>query len=156
VRGLTGSIFQGLKDAVAVKVGEIATRKVSGAVKGMMPVAWQAKVATGAGRIALSIGSALGVALLAKRFAPAGYARIVVAGAFSEAADAIISQTPVLSQVVASVNGGGTVAAYPRRVVRRLPGAVGAYPQVDRSGYNVPAGRFGAYPMPGVAMMYEA
>lgn len=93
-RGIVGGIIQGLKDGAAVVGGQVAARKARGAITGMLPAAAKAKVATGAGYVALSIASAIGVSLAARKFLP-GQARMIAGGAWSEAINAALAQTPV-------------------------------------------------------------
>ena len=136
-RGLVGGIVQGVKDGAAVFAGQVAARKVRGAVTGMLPANAQATVATGVGQIGLAIASAVVTTLAARQFAPSGYRRLIAAGAFTEAINAIVAQTPVAAYL----------SAFPVR--SRV-----------RSGYNVPAGRTAvasgglrAYPLAGRAGM---
>ncbi len=62
--------MQGLKDGGAVVGGQIAARKIRGAVTGMLPADMQTKVRTGIGHIGLSIASAVTVSLVTRRFLP--------------------------------------------------------------------------------------
>jgi hypothetical protein len=131
--GVVGTIVQGLKDGGAVVGGQVAARKIRGAVTGLLPADMQAKVRTGVGHIALSIASAVTVSLVTKRFLP-GYSRMVAAGAFSEAINAALAQTPVAPflgafparrVVAAPVNGG-------RRGVNAWSGASALPPAAPR------------------------
>jgi hypothetical protein len=150
-RGLVGGIVQGLKDGAAVFAGQVAARKVRGAVTGMLPASTQATVSTGVGQVGLAIASAVVTTLAARQFAPRGFGRLIAAGAFTEAINAVVAQTPVAP-------------------------FLSAIPIRSRSGYNVPAGRrpiasgglrglnaypparvgMGAYAVPRISQMYNA
>ena len=93
-RGIVGGIVQGLKDGGAVVLGQVAARKIKGAVTGMLPATAQAQVSSGVGAIALSLVSAIGASLIAKKALP-GSARLITAGAFSETINQALAQTPV-------------------------------------------------------------
>lgn len=128
-------IVQGLKDGAAVVGGQVATRKISGAVTGMLPATMQPKVQTGVGKIGLSLLSAVVTSLIARRALPA-QSRLITAGAFSETINCALAQTPIAP----------FLSAYPH--ARRLS----AYPT---SGYNVPAG-MSAYPGTGTRRVLTA
>lgn len=93
-RGIVGGIVQGLKDGGAVVLGQVAARKIKGAVTGMLPATTQAQVSSGVGAIALSLVSAIGASLIAKKALP-GQAKLITAGAFSETINQALAQTPV-------------------------------------------------------------
>lgn len=105
-RGIVGSIVQGLKDGAAVVGGQVATRKVRGAITGMLPQATAANVSKGIGYVALSLVSSVVVSMVAKRVLPS-QARMIVAGAFSETINCALAQTPIAPYL----------SAYPRRRV---------------------------------------
>lgn len=137
-RGIANTVMQGLKDGASVVGGQIAARKIRGAVTGMLPAETQASLKTGVGYVALSIASAIGVAIGARKLLPA-QARFLAAGAFSEAINAGLAQTPVAPYLGAF--------APPRRVLpTRTAGSrgVSAWPMA-----GAPAG-LGAWPMPGM------
>lgn len=142
VSGIVGNVVQGVKDGAAVVVGEIASRKVRGAITGVLPANVQAQVATGAGKIALSIAASLVVSLVARRAMP-GQARLITAGAFAESINCALAATPVAKYL----------AAYPGTGTRRISGArLGAW-----TGAALPAGTarrtpVAAYPMRSVGM----
>jgi hypothetical protein len=118
--GIVGGIVQGLKDGAVVVAGQVAARKIRGAITGMLPAATQTSLKSGAGYVALSIGSAVAVSIAAKKFLPA-QARMAAAGAFSEAINAALAQTPIAPYL-------GAFA--PRRIVPiagRRPVGVGAW-----------------------------
>lgn len=134
-RGIVGNIVQGLRDGAAVVGGQVVTRKVSGAVTGMLPATMQPKVQSGAGKIALSLLSAVVTSLISRRILPV-QSRLITAGAFSETINCALAQTPIAP----------FLSAYP-----------------VRSGYNVAAGmsayprpRFAAYPGTGTARAMTA
>lgn len=130
--GIVGALMQGLKDGAGVVGGQVAVRKLRGAVSGMLPADVQAKATTGAGGIALSVVSALAVSMAARKFAPS-YARVIAAGAFSETINSVLATTPIAPYLSAWPSPGGRPAqlsAYPGAGVKRLPAArgVAAYP----------------------------
>lgn len=141
-RGIVGGIVQGLKDGGAVVLGQVAARKIKGAVTGMLPATAQAQVSSGVGAIALSLVSAIGASLIAKKALP-GQARLITAGAFSETINQALAQTPVAPYLAGTTrrpvrlvtNGPGA---------RRIAGGVRAWP-----GSGVPqAGRTGVSAWP--------
>jgi hypothetical protein len=149
-RGIVGSIIQGVKDGSAVFAGQVVARKVRGAVTGMLPANAQAAIATGAGQVALAIASAVVTTLGAKQFVPQGYKRLVAAGAFSEAINAVVAQTPV----------AGFLSAFPaRRVYPVLPNGRAVPSNLVRAAAGVAAypmrPGMRAYPMPRVPQMYS-
>lgn len=120
-RGVVDNIVQGLKDGATVVGGQVIARKIRGAITGMLPASAQTAVKSGAGYVALTIGSAIAVSLAARKFLPA-QARMAAAGAFSEAINAALAQTPIAPYLG---------AFGPRRIVPvagRRPG-VSAWPQ---------------------------
>jgi hypothetical protein len=138
-RGIVGSIVQGLKDGAVVVAGQVAARKIRGAITGMLPSTSQTAVKSGAGYVALSIGSAVAVSIAAKKFLPA-QARMAAAGAFSEAINAALAQTPVAPYLG---------AFGPRRIVATRRAGVGAWAQP----VAVAAGRAGVGAWPRVVGM---
>lgn len=136
VRGVTGSIVSDLKNGGAVFVGGVATRKIRGAITGMLPAATQTQVAGAAGQVGLSIVGAVVTAMAARKFA-GSYAKFVAAGAFAEAIACGVAQTPIAPFLAAfPVRASAPrVAAYP--AVRAV--GVRAYPTTAlpvRSGMN--------------------
>lgn len=143
-RGLVGNIVTDLKAGASAFVGGVVTRKIRGAVTGMLPATAQAQVQGAAGQVGLSVVGAIVTSLVARRFAP-GYARFIAAGAWSEAISCGVAQTPIASYLgaysptrrirVAAYPrvgvGGGRVAAYP--ALTATP-ALHAYPQMRVAG----------------------
>jgi hypothetical protein len=131
-RGIVGGIMQGLKDGAAVVGGQVVTRKVSGAVTGMLPASTAATVATGPGKIALSLASAVITAMIARRVLP-GQARLITAGAFSETINCALAQSPIAP----------FLSAYP---MRRTNPRVAAYPGTGSSRLIGAGPRMAAWP----------
>lgn len=103
--GLVGGIVQGLKDGGAVVVGQVAVRKLRGALTGMMPATMQTQVASpGLANIGLKVASALVVSLVARKAAPA-QSRMIAAGAFSEVINAALAATPIAPYLSAYPGG---------------------------------------------------
>lgn len=143
-RGIVGNIVQGLKDGFAVVGGQVGTRKVRGAITGMLPAATAAKVTSGAGYVALSLASSVVVSLIAKRALP-GSARMITAGAFSETINCALAQTPIAPYLSAFPRrrvATPTLRAYPG--MRQIPqrAGVSAWPGM-RSVGAAPAGVMG-------------
>jgi hypothetical protein len=130
VRGITNSILADLKNGGAVFVGGLATKKLRGAITGMLPTATQTQLAGTAGQIGLSIVGATVTAMAARKFAPA-YARFIAAGAFAEAIDCALKQTPIAPYL-----GAFAVRASAPRVTHS---GVRAYPGVGVRAYPAPA-----------------
>lgn len=140
-----GSIVNQLKaaaiDGATVFVGQIATRKIRGAVTGILPAATQTKVATGVGYAALNLAAATGVAVAAHKFG-GKYARMLAAGAFAEAISCAVAQTPAAPYL----------GAYPPRRIRSGTRAgLGAYVRPSALAAGASAG-LSAYPLPRVVM----
>lgn len=132
--GLVGNIVQDLKNGAGVVLGQVAVRKIRGAVTGMLPAATQTTVATGAGHVALSLAAAITASVAARKFAP-GYARYVAAGAMSEVLNGVLATTPIAP----------FLSAFPRRVPVRVPArGVNAWPAAPAMPTALPAGRVGA------------
>lgn len=113
-----GSIINQLKlaavDGASVFVGQVATRKLRGAVTGILPATTHAQVTSGVGYAALNLAAASGVAVLAHKFG-GRYARLLAAGAFAEAISCAVAQTPVAPYL----------GAFPPRRVRMIQGSPG-------------------------------
>lgn len=134
--GLVGNIVQDLKNGAGVVLGQVAVRKIRGAVTGMLPAATQTTVATGAGHVALSLAAAITASVAARKFAP-GYARYVAAGAMSEVLNGVLATTPIAP----------FLSAFPRRVPVRMPAGrngVNAWPAAPSMPAALPGGRVGA------------
>lgn len=131
-RGIVGNIVQGLKDGAAVVGGQVVARKVSGAVTGMLPATMQPKVQSGAGKVALSIASAVVTSLIARRVLPA-QARLITAGAFSETINCALAMTPIAP----------FLSAYP---MRRTNPRLAAYPGTGAGRLIAAPPRLAAYP----------
>jgi hypothetical protein len=141
-RGIVGGIVQGLKDGGAVVLGQVAARKIKGAVTGMLPATAQAQVSSGIGAIGLSLVSAIGASLIAKKALP-GQARLIAAGAFSETINQALAQTPVAPFLAGTTRRPVRLVANPV-AARRIAGGVRAWP-----GSGVPAaGRTGVAAWP--------
>ncbi len=84
-------LMEGLKDGVAVSVGQIATKKLGGIVQQYVPGLSGSGTAQAIGSKALA---AVGTALIVRKVFPRG-ARMIAAGAFSEVVNAAVAATPV-------------------------------------------------------------
>lgn len=104
-RGAVGGIVQGLKDGGAVVAGQVVTRKLRGAITGMLPADQQAKMKSGVGYIGLCLLSAVVTSLVAKRALP-NYSRLISAGAFSETINAALAQSPTAVKFLSAYPGG--------------------------------------------------
>jgi hypothetical protein len=135
--------MQGLYDGAGVVAGQVATRKAVGAIQGAAKLA----TPTAATKIALNIAAAAAITVAARKLLPSKFqssARFVAAGAFSEAINVALAQTPIAPYLSAFPRGAGRVAS---RIGggalapgRRVGGAFAAYPaQLPRPGV-------GAYP----------
>lgn len=141
-RGIVGNIVQGLKDGGAVVLGEVGARKVRGAITGMLPANVQAQVASGMGKLALSIASSLAVSMVVRRVLP-GQARMVTAGAFAESINCALATTPLAPYL----------AAYPpRRIVAAPAGRMSAWPGTGNSRISSGQQKLAAYPIRSVGM----
>lgn len=143
-KGIVGNIVQGLKDGVAIVGGQVAARKIRGAVTGMLPAATQLEVASGMGYVALSLVSAIAVSIAAKKFIP-GQARMIAGGAFSEAINAGIAQTPVAPYLGAFAPVRRIVPPITRRAGGR-PG-VNAWPGGGNPALSAARNGLAAWPM---------
>lgn len=130
-RGIVGGIVQGLKDGGAVVLGQVAARKIKGAVTGMLPATAQAQVSTGVGAIALSLVSAIGASLIAKKALP-GQSRLIAAGAFSETINQALAQTPVAPYLAGTTRR--PVRLVTNAGARRIAGGVRAWPGAGGTG----------------------
>lgn len=134
-RGLVGNIVQGLKDGAAVVGGQVATRKIRGAITGMLPATTAAQVSKGMGYVALSLASTIVTALIARKALP-GQARMIVAGAYSETINCALAQTPIAPYLSAFPRRrvAGTVRGWPgNRVIPQRAG-VAAWPMMRSVG----------------------
>lgn len=128
---LVNSAVQGIKDGGAVVAGQIVARKFRGAVTGMMPAEMRGKVASGAGYVALNVLGAIATTMAAKKLLGGRAATFIAAGAWAEAINGAIAQTPIAPYL----------SAFPvRRVVR--PGSESGRPVVGHAAY--PQARIGA------------
>ena len=111
VRGIAGGVVRDLKNGLGVYGGLVATRKIRGAITGMLPASAQATVQGTAGKIGLSLASAIVASVIARRILPR-FAPFIAAGAFAEVVDCAVQATPV----------GAYLSAYPR--FRAYPGTL--------------------------------
>jgi len=133
--GIVGNIVQDLKNGAGVVLGQVAVRKIRGAVSGMLPATSQATVSAGAGHVALSLAAAIVASVAARKAAP-NYARYIAAGAMSEVLNGVLATTPIAP----------FLSAFPRRVPVRMPGRgnVNAWPAAPQMPAALPGGRVGA------------
>lgn len=125
-RGIVGGIVQGLKDGAAIVGGQVAARKIRGAITGMMPAAQQAGLKSGAGYVGLSLVGAIITSIAAKKLIPT-QARMITGGAFSEVINAGLAQTPAAAYLGAFGPSRRLIAPAARRGVAAWPGS-GARP----------------------------
>ena len=141
---LVGSIgAESMRAGVAglgVVAGQVAVRKIRGAVQGMLPAT--TNVSTGWQGVAAALGAAVVVTGVVTLAVPAKYrniARAVAAGAMSEAANQALAQTPVAPYLSAfptrapvirvappvgsraALKNRTSLAAFPRRGVAAYP-----------------------------------
>jgi len=95
-----GSVFEeavtGAGRGFAVVGGQVVTRKIRGAAQGIVPAT--TNVSTGLPGVATTAGAALAITVLAAMLTPPKYRRaaeFVVAGAWSEAINCGLAQTPI-------------------------------------------------------------
>jgi len=132
--------MQGLYDGGAVVVGQVAVRKVRGAITGMLPQDVQTKIqAPGLGNIALKLAAALGVSVIARKAVPA-QSRMIAAGAFSEVINGVLATTPIAPYLSAwpSTRRALSVPANVRAIAAPGRAGVSAWPgsQVPRQGVS--------------------
>lgn len=152
---LVGGMFDGLKDGTAVITGQVAQAKITTPLANAVITAQDDAKAKQYKTLAAGAVSAVGVGIVAKMALKgqlAGYARFIVAGAFSQfVAEAITALSPSTAQSLfgaysAPRLAGAYAGAGSRRVAGHTPiGArrvlAGATPQsVDRSQSTVPTG----------------
>ncbi len=136
VRGMLGTIKQGVKDGALVLAGEVVQNKTTALADKFVPQ-FGAGVAAQMARVGLvNLGVASAIAIASRKFVP-GYSRMVTAGAFSRGLANIIATTPIaplLGDGVVYDDGmggyeevGGGVGAYP--ALGAYPG-MGAYPNM--------------------------
>jgi hypothetical protein len=135
VRGIIGTIKQGVKDGALVLAGEVAQNKVTSLADKFVPQ-FGAGVAAQMARVGIvNLGVASIIAIGSRKFVP-GYARMVTAGAFSRGLANIIATTPIAPLLGDGVvyegyddgeaGGVGTgMGAY-----SSLPSGMGAYPSM--------------------------
>jgi hypothetical protein len=130
--GIIGATLQGAKDGSAVVVGQVANRKIVGAVNG----AFKSLPTTPTMKIAVTAAAAIGVTIAARQLlkgAIGSYARFIAAGAFSEAINCALAQTPIASYLGAytrrSVAVGAIGPASPSRVRGYVHPGVNGYVQ---------------------------
>lgn len=122
--GMMGQVMEGLQDGAAVVAGQVIARKLATGVAAMVPAPSSASIQK-VQYVGLRLAAAVGISVMARKFAPK-YSRMMAAGAFSEAINAGLAQTPIAP----------FLAAIPRR---RNP-AMGALPR------RAAAGRIAAWP----------
>lgn len=135
--GLAGSFMEDGKNGLGVVAGQVVTRKISSAAAAMLPAPAAGSAVEKIQNIGLRLGAAALTAFLARKFAPRGLAAFVAAGAFGEAINWGLAQTPVAPFLGAlparralplPMTRVGRVAAWPRS----LPAGVGAWPKASR------------------------
>lgn len=136
---IVGNIVSDLQHGLGAWGGLVATRKIRGAITGMLPATAQATVSGTVGKIGLSLVSAIVTSIVARRVLPR-HAAFITAGAFAEVIDCGVQATPV----------GAYFSAYPR--LRAYPGTLPA-PSTGRSvvaggARALPARGLRAYPLP--------
>ncbi len=135
VRGIVGTIKQGVKDGALVLAGEVVQNKATALADKFVPQ-FGTGVAAQMARVGLvNLGVASAIAIGTRKFLP-GYSRMVTAGAFSRGLANIIATTPA-----APLLGDGVV--YDEGMGDDYDG-VGAYAQPAALGAYAPS--LGAYP----------
>lgn len=137
IRGIVGGIMRDLQNGLGAWGGLVATRKIRGAITGMLPATTQATVQGAAGKIGLSLASAIVASIVARRVLPR-YAPYIAAGAFAEVVDCAVQQTPVAAYF----------SAYPRFRAYPTPAAPGLVVAGGRTALPARAGGLRAYPLP--------
>ena len=118
--------MEGLKDGAGVVVGQVGTRKLGNLAKQYVP---GLSATTGLMAAAPAFVGAIATAFIVRKAAPK-YSRVVTAGAFAEAINQTLAQTPVATYLNAWPAGGarvGTVSAWPAKAALPAPG-MRAYP----------------------------
>lgn len=126
--GVVSTIKQGVKDGFLVLVGQAAQGRASALAGKFVPIGGIA------GEAVTGLGSAVVVTLAARKFAP-GAARIIAAGAFSNAVKRLVA---AVSPGAASLLGDSDYMSIPTEYYDQ-GGGVGAYPGAGELG-------MGAYP----------
>lgn len=137
VRGIVGTIKQGVKDGALVLAGEVVQNKATALADKFVPQ-FGSGVAAQMARVGLvNLGVASAIAIGTRKFLP-GYSRMVTAGAFSRGLANIIATTPA-----APLLGDGVV--YDDAGMGDDYDGVGAYAQPAQLGAYAQPG-LGAYP----------
>lgn len=138
VRGIVGTLKQGVKDGALVLAGEVVQNKATALVDKFVPQMGSG-VAAQMARVGLvNLGVASIIAIGSRRVLP-GYSRMVTAGAFSRGLANIIATTPI-----APLLGDGVVyEGYDDGEAGSVGTGMGAYPRVGAG--------LGAYPNPATA-----
>lgn len=135
MRGIVGTIKQGVKDGALVLAGEVVQNKATALADKFVPQLGTG-VAAQMARVGLvNLGIASAIAIGTRKFLP-GYSRMVTAGAFSRGLANIIATTPAAALLGDGVvyddlgddgdGSGNGVGAYPRAV----GAGMGAYPSM--------------------------
>lgn len=91
--GIVADLTTGFVDGVSVSGGRLATRKLAAAAAAMLPAPEAGSTMEKVQAVGVRVASALAVGFAARRFAPK-WARMITAGAFSDAVDCALAQTP--------------------------------------------------------------
>lgn len=123
--GMMGQVTEGLQDGLAVVGGQVIARKLATGVAAMVPTPTNATIQK-VQYVGLRLAAAIGVAMASKKFAPK-YSRMMTAGAFSEAINAGLAQTPIAPFLAAIPRRRGNPALAGRRINPAI-GRVAAWP----------------------------
>lgn len=113
-------LVEGLKDGAGVVVGQVGTRKLANLARQHVP---GLSATTGIMAVAPTFVGAIATAFVARKALPK-YSRVITAGAFAEAINQALAQTPVATYLSAWPMGGarvGTVSAWPGRAALPAP-----------------------------------
>ena len=139
IGSIGGGALHGITHGATVVAGQVVARKLKGATQGILPSSMN--VSSGMAGVATSAVAALGVTVAHALLTPAKYKTLgafVVAGAWSEAINQALAQTPIAPylaayprpalRIVTPVRGG-RIAAYPRAALSAGAPAFAAYPR---------------------------
>jgi len=126
VKSIITNTIAGVQNGFAVVSGQVLARKIKGAAQGVLPAT--TNVSTGLPGVAVTSAAALAISIASAFLTPAKYrsaAEFVIAGAWSEAINQALAQTPVAPYL--SAFSMRRVAAYPlanRASMRAYPAAL--------------------------------
>ena len=139
IGAIGGGALHGITHGAAVVAGQVVARKLKGATQGILPASLN--VSSGMAGVATSAIAALGVTVAHALLTPPKYKTLgafVVAGAWSEAINQALAQTPIASYLsafprsplrIVNPAARGRIAAYPRAALAAGAPAFSAYPR---------------------------